>query len=213
MTSRENESPRRKRTKLEWKNSGTRSGRSASSEAQSGRRESPPICGIYEDMNPEPPEPEAVFGRYPRGFVRKIMPMLKCDRREVLHLCSGTLRHGDGFRVDVRHAARPDVVADARRLPFRDGTFAAVLVDPPYTEFYASELYGVEYPRPAHLLAEAVRVVRPCGRVGFVHYITPTRPHGAHFVKTIGLSTGWGFPMRAVTIFERVQDDLFGIEK
>lgn len=83
-----------------------------------------------------------------------------------------------------------------------------MLLDPPYTEHYAKELYGVDYPRPSHLLREAARVVRPGGRIGFVHYITPIPPPGCHVEKVFGLSTGFGYPMRAVTIFERAQADL-----
>ncbi len=88
------------------------------------------------------------------------------------------------------------------------GRFPAVLIDPPYSEHYARELYGTEYPLPSHLLREAARVVRPGGRIGFVHYLVPNSPPGCHHVKTFGLSMGFGYPMRAVTIYEREQDDL-----
>jgi hypothetical protein len=87
---------------------------------------------------------------------------------------------------------------------------AAVLIDPPYNAHYARELYGVDYPRPSHLLREAARVVRPCGRVAIVHYITPKPPAGLTFIKAFGLSTGFDMPMRAVTVYERAQSDLFG---
>jgi ubiquinone/menaquinone biosynthesis C-methylase UbiE len=76
--------------------------------------------------------------------------------------------------VDLRAAARPTVMADGRQLPFRDGCFAGVLIDPPYTVEYAEELYGTEYPRPSHLLAEASRVVVPGCRVGFLHFLVPS---------------------------------------
>ncbi len=48
-------------------------------------------------------------------------------------------------------------------MPLSGGSVAGVLVDPPYSEHYARELYGVDYPLPAHLLKEAARVVRPGG--------------------------------------------------
>jgi hypothetical protein len=169
----------------------------------------PPITLLYDDLaNPEQPVP--VFGQYPRDLIRKLLPWLRCERREILHVCSGSLPPGEGLRVDVRRDARPDVLADGRALPLRDSSVAAVMIDPPYTEHYARELYGTDYPRPSHLLAEAVRVVRPCGRVAIVHYITPNPPDRARLVKVFGLSMGFGFPMRAVTIFEREQDAFFG---
>lgn len=165
----------------------------------------PAFLALYDCVGEEP---EAVFGQYPRALIGKLLPWLGCERREVLHVCSGSLPKGEGIRVDIRPEARPDVLADGRRLPFADGSIAAVLIDPPYTAQYAKDLYGVDYPRPSHLLAEAARVVRPCGRIGFVHYLVPMPPPRCQHVKTLGLSTGFGFHMRAVTVFQKEQDAL-----
>lgn len=156
--------------------------------------------------------PMPVFGMYPRALIGKVLPWLRCARREVLHVCSGGLPCGEGLRVDIRSDARPDVIADGRALPFRTSSVAAVMIDPPYTEHYAAELYGTDYPRPSHLLAEAVRVVRPNGRLAIVHYITPNPPTGAGLVRVFGLSVGFGYPMRAVTIYEKHQPALFARE-
>lgn len=152
--------------------------------------------------------PPGILGMYPAMFIPRILPWLRCERREVLHVCSGGLPPGEGIRVDIRPEALPDLLADGRALPLADGSQAAVLLDPPYTEHYARNLYGTDYPRPAHLLAEAARVVRPNGRIGFVHYIVPNAPPGCRFVKAFGLSMGFGYPMRAVTVFERDQASL-----
>ena len=166
----------------------------------------PVMCFLYEDL--ASPEPEPIFGQYPRGFIAKVLPWLRCERREVLHVCSGALSPGEGLRVDIRQGARPDVRADGRALPFRSSSVKAVLIDPPYARHYAEDLYGVEYPRPSRLLFEAARVVRPGGRVAIVHYITPAPAPGLRAVKIFGLSTGFDYPMRAVTIFEREQERL-----
>jgi hypothetical protein len=170
----------------------------------------PALCFLYEDLAEIElrARPQPVFGQYPASLIPKILPWLKCDRREVLHVCSGALPRGEGIRVDIRPEAQPDILADGRALPLADGSVEAVMLDPPYTQHYAQDLYGVEYPRPSHLLREAARVVRPCGRIAFVHYITPTPPPYCRVVKVFGLSTGFGFPMRAVTIYERDQDGL-----
>lgn len=166
---------------------------------------------LYEDLADDL-EPSPVFGQFPRALIGKLLPWLRCERRKLLHVCSGSLPRGEGIRVDIRPAARPDIVADGRALPLRDGSVDAVLIDPPYTEHYASDLYGCEYPRPAHLLAEAARVVRPAGMIGFVHYIVPRPPPNCAFEKAFGLSTGFGFPMRAVTIMRREQPRLEGFD-
>lgn len=167
----------------------------------------PAISMLFEDLG-EIEAPPGVLGMYPANFIAKILPWLKCERREVLHVCSGGLPPGEGIRVDIRPEARPDILADGRKLPLADGSQAAVLLDPPYTEHYAKDLYGTDYPRPSHLLREASRVVRPNGRIGFVHYIVPNAPPGCRFIRAFGLSMGFGYPMRAVTIYEREQASL-----
>lgn len=172
----------------------------------------PAIGFLYEDLAEKLARvPKKVFGQYPRTLIPNLLPWLKCERREVLHVCSGALPPGEGIRVDIRPDAHPDILADGRALPLAEGSVAAVMLDPPYTEHYARDLYGVDYPRPSHLLREAARVVRPGGRIAFVHYITPNPPPGCRVVKVFGLSVGFSFPMRAVTIFERQQRALPGL--
>lgn len=195
----------------EWLGAGTAAisaDRMETKRSGDGAPRRPPFCMLFDDLA-ECEQPAGVFGMYPAILIAKLLPWLKCDRRHVLHVCSGGLARGEGIRVDMRAAARPDIIADGRALPLADASVAAVLLDPPYSEHYARELYGVDYPRPAHLLAEAARVVRPGGRIGFVHYIVPNPPAGTHFVKVFGLSMGFGYPTRAVTFYERDQESLF----
>lgn len=179
----------------------------------------PPVLVLYEDLVGEdelawlgrprlPDVPMAVYGQYPRALIAKLLPWLQCGRHEILHVCSGSLPPGEGIRVDIRPDAHPDILADGRDLPLESGSQAAILIDPPYTEHYAKHLYGVEYPRPSQLLREAARVVRPGGRIGMVHYITPKPVEGTRLIKAFGLSTGFDMPMRAVTIYERRQAEL-----
>ncbi len=163
---------------------------------------------------------DAPWGAYPKAFLAWATRLLHCAPPEVLHMCSGGLARGHGrARVDIRPEVLPDVVADARALtiergeprrglPFRDGTFAAALIDPPYSVEYSRDLYGTEYPRPAHLLAEASRVVRPCGRIGIVHFIVPMPPPGCRLEMVRGVTTGCGYRIRALTVFVRDQDGL-----
>lgn len=157
----------------------------------------PELTGRLEDA------PNPVYGQYPRGFIEKLVPRMECDRRDILHVCSGCLPPGEGIRVDIRPEAKPDIVADGRALPFADGSIKAVMIDPPYTSHYATELYGVEYPRPAHLMAEAARVVRPGGIIAFIHYIQPKPPPGTVFEIAFGVSTGFDMPCRVVTLYRK----------
>lgn len=148
-------------------------------------------------------DPEAVFGQYPKRFTTWAARVLHAQPDQVLHLCSGALAKGHGLRVDVRQGARPDVRADARALPFRDGSFKAVAIDPPYTVEYAADLYGIEYPRPSALLREAARVVAPGGLVGILHFLVPSPVEGLAFVRAYGITTGAGYRIRAFTVYRR----------
>jgi hypothetical protein len=152
-----------------------------------------------------------VFGRYPKGFLNHLyrhrwLGDVRAD--EVLHVCSGMLSDTERWTVDVRRAARPRIVADGCALPFREASWKAVLLDPPYSEEYARMLYGTKNPRPSHLLREAARVVRPGGRIGIMHVAVPFTPPGCWLVNVYGITTGTGYRIRALTIFEREQDGL-----
>lgn len=161
------------------------------------------------------PDGFAVFGQFPHGFFDDVirMQMLGDVRRdEVLHVCSGTLGPRERWTVDIRPAARPSVIAKGQALPFLEASFRAVMIDPPYTEEYARNLYRSEFPRPSHLLNEAARVVMPGGRIGLLHIAVPITPAGCDFVKSFGVVPGPGFRIRAFTIYERKQPALIAVE-
>lgn len=159
--------------------------------------------------------PTPVYGAFPVRFLPWAVKLLRARPSEVLHVCSGALTADDvlgGVRVDIRPEARPDVVADGRALPFADGSFRAALIDPPYSVEYARDLYGTEYPRPSHLLREAARVVAPCGRIGMLHFLVPSPPPGCRIVDVRGVTQGCGYRIRALTIYERAQEELPGLD-
>ena len=158
------------------------------------------------------PAPEAVWGAYPQRFLPWALRAIQCRATEVLHVCSGALGpEVGGVRVDLRQAARPDVMADGTALPFRDRQFAGVLLDPPYSVEYARELYGTGYPRPSRLLAEAARVTRPGGRVGFLHFLVPKPGSPLLTIERVwGVTQGCGYRIRAFTVMQRRHADLFG---
>lgn len=158
------------------------------------------------------PDGFAVFGQFPYGWLKDVFRLRllgEVDRNDVLHVCSGTLSARERWTVDIRPAARPAVIADGAALPFGDATFGAILIDPPYSEAYARNLYGVEFPKPSHLLREAARVVKPQGRIGLLHVAVPITPPGCSFVTSFGVVPGPGFRIRAFTIYQRHQAPLF----
>lgn len=176
-----------------------------------GDMERPPGRSCLWDAHETMHDPEPLFGVYPQRFLPWVLKLLgNPAHRDLLHVCSGALkREVLGYRLDLRARAAPDVVADGRALPFQTASLRAVLIDPPYTVEYARSLYDTDYPRPSHLLREASRVLKPGGRIGFVHYLVPNPPPGCSLVLVKGLTQGCGYRIRAVTIYERDQAELF----
>ena len=68
-----------------------------------------------------------------------------------------------GTRCDLDPTVEPDVVCDAHALPFGDGSYDLVLLDPPYSDEEAATIYGTPKLRPGIYTKEAARVLRPGG--------------------------------------------------
>lgn len=165
-----------------------------------------------QQMRGADPDGFAVFGQFPLGWLKDVLRMKllgDVSRDDILHVCSGTLGPVERWTVDIRLAARSSVVANAEALPFLPATFRAILLDPPYTEQYARNLYGTEFPKPARMLREAARVVQPGGRIGLLHIAVPITPPGCEFVTSFGVVPGPGFRIRAFTVYERTHKQLF----
>ena len=80
------------------------------------------------------------------------------------------------------------------------------MMDPPYSDAYARNLYGTANPRPSWLLREAARVVVPGGRIAIMHVGIPFAPPDCRLVRIWPISTGVGFRGRWVTIYQRHGD-------
>jgi hypothetical protein len=143
-------------------------------------------------------------GGYPIGFLERASRILGIsDPTAVLHVCSGSVR--TGLTVDVRETRRPRVVADGVWLPFRDDAFQWVLADPPYSQEYAANLYGTaeHYPSPHVLAMECLRVLKPGGRLGFMHHMVPKFTRPGRLLKVYGISQGPGYNIRAWTVMTK----------
>lgn len=148
-------------------------------------------------------------GGYPVGFVEAAAHLLEADLADIVHVCSGSVR-GGRLTIDMRPEAGPDVVADARWLPLGAATVRAFLIDPPYSQDYAEDLWqlGHAYPAPIVILREVAHALEPGGRVGFLHHLVPVLPPELKQVGVYGVSTGQGYRMRAFTVAERRGQDL-----
>lgn len=121
---------------------------------------------------PRPPKSK-YKGGFPLHFEQNLVQLLGYPD-EILHPFGG--RAELGLRVDLNETSEPHVVADAHALPFHDDTFDAVILDPPYSDEEAAELYQTPKLRPALYTREAVRVCKPGGWVVVYTDREPARP-------------------------------------
>jgi SAM-dependent methyltransferase len=140
-------------------------------------------------------------GGYPKGFLEWAYQLMRVtDPARVLHLCSGSVT--TGVRVDIRPERLPDIVADCRAVPLPEESFDWILADPPYSEDYATNLYGTgdHYPKPGEIAREAARLLRPGGLFGLMHFQVPMTRRPLSIVNVYGISTGAGYAIRAWTL-------------
>jgi SAM-dependent methyltransferase len=147
-------------------------------------------------------------GGYPNGFLERCRAERIWGARR-LHVCSGSVE--DGVTVDLSPSpkgkanARPTIVAEATRLPFKDAAFDVVLADPPYSDDMASGLYGVALVSAPKLLAECARVVRPGGLVGILDWRVWPPPTSLKWKALIAIAMAnlGPKPLRAFSVYRR----------
>lgn len=121
---------------------------------------------------PRPPA-SRYKGGFPLYFEENLLQLLGWPD-EVLHPFGGMAQHG--VRVDVNPTVEPDVVADAHDLPFEDESFDCVILDPPYSDEEARDLYETGPLNRAKYTREAVRVLREGGWLCVYTDREPARP-------------------------------------
>lgn len=115
----------------------------------------------------------SIYGGYPGNFLKRLLSLFPThDHRRTLHLFAGnTPASVGGIRVDLSAERRPNVIADARALPFQ-AVFDLVIADPPYSSADA-ERYGHRMISRRHVMAEIRKVIRPGG---FLCWLDTVRP-------------------------------------
>lgn len=145
------------------------------------------------------PSPYRYNGSYPLNFESKFRKFL--GFADYLHVFSGLAK--SGLRVDLKIETRPDVVADAHHLPFRDNVFKAVLADPPYSDQYAKELYQTPKLSLKKYCAEFARVVINGGIIAIYHLMIVPRPAQCNYLGAIAIIMGMFHKARIVSIFQK----------
>lgn len=112
-------------------------------------------------------------GGFPLHFESNLQQLLGYPER-ILQPFGGRAKLG--IRMDLDPTLNPDVIGDAHELPFSDGSFDCVILDPPYSDEEARELYATPKLRPGLYTREAVRVLRDGGWLVVYGDREPARP-------------------------------------
>lgn len=156
------------------------------------------------------------YGAYLGGFPERARVLIGAKLSDpVLHVCGGMARfypYKRGFgpndkTLDLDSSTNPDFHQDARDpLPMNGmQPWAAILIDPPYSEEDADR-YKVGrdyYPSPSKLIQNALEAVPEGGRVGIIHYSLPRMPKNAVFIACVGVACGFQNRIRVFSVFER----------
>jgi len=149
-------------------------------------------------------------GAFPRGLVNKIKRKWWGKKR--LWMFSGGHKDPSGTTIDIKPEVEPSIIADCSNLEMiPDGEYDFVMLDPPYSEAEAKELYNLPYVSVLDALSEAFRVCADGGHVLLLHRLIPeTHPkiqaHGQRMkiVGIVGVYTFGGVSnIRALTIWRK----------
>jgi SAM-dependent methyltransferase len=160
---------------------------------------------------PRPPASK-YKGGFPLHFERNLVQLLGYPER-ILHPFGGRAEIGE--RCDLDATLEPDYICDAHALPFEDETFDCVILDPPYSDEEARELYKTPPLRPSVYRAEAVRVLRPGGWLALYGDREPTRPPRCNHALRIVIVLRPSHRPRICGVFQKRKPGMpfFGTEK
>jgi SAM-dependent methyltransferase len=139
-------------------------------------------------------------GAFPLYFEQNLVQLLGYPEA-ILHPFGGMAE--TGTRVDLNPTVEPDVVADAHGLPFEDESFDCVILDPPYSDEEARELYETPPLRPGEYTAEAVRVLREGGWLVVYGDTEPRRPPRCNHALRIVVVLRPGHRTRTAGVFQK----------
>lgn len=149
---------------------------------------------------PRPPKSK-YRGGFPLFFEENLVKLLGYPD-EILHPFGG--RAEIGVRCDLDPTVEPDHIADAHQLPFADETFDLVILDPPYSDQEALDLYATTVKlRPAVYTREAVRVCKPGGWIVVYTDREPRRPPRCNHAMRILVVLRPGHSPRVCGVFQK----------
>jgi len=120
-----------------------------------------------------------------------------------LHMFSGA--SDLGITTDFREETGADIVAPFNDIPRPDGSFPAIIADPPYADHWQGQWHG-DLPKPKHILKEASRLVETGGLIGILHIIIipAYKELGVERIALHPILTGPNNAIRVFNVFRRV---------
>lgn len=173
-------------------------------------RHNPLYAQMVRDVWGLGPSSNGYPGAFPRGFINRIQEN-KWWGDERLWLFAGSHKDGGGTTVDINPECQPDVVANCESLPFDDGSFDFVCLDPPYSELEAKQLYNLKYCNMPKVINEAARVCVPGGLMLILHRLVPwygpwenVHKKAMQPIAIVGVYTLAGYTnMRALSVWRK----------
>ena len=146
------------------------------------------------------PRPPYYKGGFPLHFEKKLIKELN-NPNKILHPFGGMAEYGT--RLDISPSVLPDTVADAHCLPFDSNVFDLVIVDPPYNDKLAKDLYKTPKLRMMTYIRESVRVCKPNGFVALYHWIWVPRPKLTSYHLMIAILTRQWHSPRVCIVYKK----------
>jgi len=144
------------------------------------------------------------YGSLPKSFFRKIKHKrdFQVNGKRTLHLFSGPHPWGD-VRVDINPKVKPDVVANAEYLPFKNRSFGMIFADPPYDEREARK-YGYPYPKFERWANEASRCLTEGGILLKLEYLNRKNPRDMKLFYMIPVILGLNRKIRLLQCYKKI---------
>lgn len=148
---------------------------------------------------PRPPKSKYVGG-FPLYFEENLIKLLGYPRA-ILQPFGGLAEYG--IRMDLKPEVNPDIVGDAHDIPYLDQIFDCVILDPPYSDQQAADLYGTPKLNKSEYTREAVRVTKQGGWVVVYGDKEPARPACCNHALRIVVVLRPHHTARIVGVFQR----------
>jgi len=122
---------------------------------------------------------------------------------KILNLFCGMNKYG--LRIDLNKKVKPNIIADAHKLPINNLKFDIILADPPYSNEESKKLYNTPNLNYKIWTKEADRLLKPLGLLIVYHkYVMPNPdPKKYLVIKRVFIGNRTYHLLRAAIYFQK----------